>query len=167
MALAERRCAHQTCSDRQMLMINQRLASIEASLKKLTVGSTNTSPRTNGEAPSSSVEDSPHNAVATYDGESSFEVQTAQASEAANRTAAAVLGTTSNSQLRSVLQTLITSLEAHNIDSRSHEAFLSNTDNVNVEPLALPPVDLTSAVVRKVKSRSKSSIKLASVWADK
>ncbi|PSK51786.1 hypothetical protein B9Z65_3053 [Elsinoe australis] len=133
-------------------MLRARLASIEASLKKLTVGSTNTSPRTNGEAPSSSVEDSPHNAVATYDGESSFEVQTAQASEAANRTAAAVLGTTSNSQLRSVLQSLITSLEAHNIDSRSHEAFLSNTDIVNVEPLALPPVDLTSAVVRKVKT---------------
>ncbi|KAF4550785.1 Fungal specific transcription factor domain-containing protein 10 [Elsinoe fawcettii] len=140
-----------TSSDKHMLMINQRLASIEASLKKLTVASAGTSPRIAGDT-TSSVEDSPHNAVSTFDGESSFEVQTAQASEAANRTAAAVLGSTSNSQLKSVLSSLITSLEAHNIDSRSHESFLSPADAISIEPLALPPIDFISAVVRKTKT---------------
>ncbi|PNS15187.1 hypothetical protein CAC42_8188 [Sphaceloma murrayae] len=133
-------------------MINQRLASIEASLRKLTVASSSTSPRVNGDPASSSVEESPRNTVATYDGESSFEVQTAQASEVANRTAAVVLGSASDSQLRSVLSTLITSLEAHNIDSRSHETFLSAAEHVSTEPLPLPPVDLISAVVRKIKT---------------
>ncbi|KAF2157289.1 hypothetical protein K461DRAFT_14042 [Myriangium duriaei CBS 260.36] len=139
-------------SDRQMYIINQRLASIEDSLKKLTASSIS-SPIRPSDTSSPNIEDSPASALPTFDGESSFEVQTLQASEAANRTVSQVFGHASNVQLKTAISSLISSLEAHNLDARAHDAYLSSIDTIIApEALPLPPADIISAIVKKVKT---------------
>ena len=140
-----------------MYLIDQRLASIEDNLRKLTLLSS-VSPAASSVRPSNpaspNIEDSPASGVPTFDGESSFEIQTLQASEAANRTVSQVFGA-SSAQLKTAISSLISSLEAHNLDSRAHAAYLSPPDTINApEALALPPAELVSTIVKKIKCMS-------------
>ncbi|GAM85357.1 hypothetical protein ANO11243_033640 [Dothideomycetidae sp. 11243] len=135
----------------EMHLISQRLASIEDTLKALTSHS-GSSPRQSEPSVSSLVEDLPASGVPVIDGDSSFEAQTILAGEAANRTVAEVFGNASTVQLKAAISSLITSLEAHNLDSRAHEAYLSSVETVNLrEALTLPPADVVSAIVKRVK----------------
>lgn len=137
-----------------MYLINQRLAAIEDSLKKLALHRNNSlSPRMPEQSPGSNIEDSPTGPVPTFEGESSFEVQTLQAQEAANRTISQVFGNADTAQLKVAISSLVSSLDAHNTDSRGYQAFLSSNECVAApETLTLPPVELTSAVVKRMRS---------------
>ena len=138
-----------------MSVISQRLAAIEDSLKRLTSVSALSPSQQTDHSSSSNIDASASSVIPTFDGETSFEVQTMQAGEAASNTVAAVFGEASSAQLRTAISSLITSLEAHNLDSRAHEVYLSSLDSVVApEALPLPPAALISNLVKKFRSMS-------------
>ncbi|KAH7010958.1 fungal-specific transcription factor domain-containing protein [Macrophomina phaseolina] len=140
--------------EKQIELIQERLAAIEQSVRNLSISrptpSTRSSPGNDRLAASS--HNSPSTTVAAYEGDSSFGTQTLQAGEAADRTVARVLGSSSTFEVHSALSSLKSSLETHGSSTRVHQAYLSPSAPRPAPPeLTLLPVDLVVAVVRRIK----------------
>ncbi|KAF9641547.1 putative c6 transcription factor protein [Lasiodiplodia theobromae] len=165
--------------EKQIELIQQRLASIERSVKDISLSSSsrgvtpaarsspgndqNSNPRTNLSA---STHGSPSTPIAAYEGDSSFGTQTLQAGEAADRTVARVLGGQSTAEVRSALSSLRDSLETHDSNTRVHEAYLSlSAPRAGPPELTLPPVEFVVAIVRRIKVHPPFSL-VGYCWRD-
>ncbi|KAK7707429.1 hypothetical protein SLS57_009299 [Botryosphaeria dothidea] len=140
--------------EKQIELIQERLAAIEHSIKNISITSAATPARSSpgNELRTVSSHDSPATTVPAYEGDSSFGTQTLQAGEAADRTIARVLGSASTLEVRSALSSLKDSLETHGSSTRVHQAYLSpSVPRPGPPDLNLPPVDLVVAIVRRVK----------------
>ncbi|KAL1615714.1 hypothetical protein SLS54_008844 [Diplodia seriata] len=156
--------------EKQIELIQQRLASIERSVKDISL-SRGTTPAArsspgNERGPSASAHDSPSTLIAAYEGDSSFGSQTLQAGEAADRTIARVLGGASTAEVRSALSSLRDSLETHDSSTRVHDAYLSQSaPRAGPPELTLPPVELVVAIVRRIKVHPPFSL-VGYCWRD-
>ncbi|GME53107.1 C6 transcription factor [Neofusicoccum parvum] len=140
--------------EKQIELIQERLAAIEKSVKDISISRGTTPARSSpgNELLAASSHDSPSTTIAAYEGDSSFASQTLQAGEAADRTVARVLGSNSTVEVRSALSSLRDSLESHGSSTRVHEAYLSpSAPRPGPPDLTLPPVDLVVAIVRRIK----------------
>ncbi|OJD36814.1 c6 transcription factor [Diplodia corticola] len=155
--------------ERQIELIQQRLTSIEKSVKDISLSRAATPARSspaNDRGPSTSTHGSPSTPITAYEGDSSFGSQTLQAGEAADRTIARVLGAASTAEVRSALSSLRHSLETHDSSTRVHDAYLSpSAPRAGSPELTLPPVELVVAIVRRIKVHPPFSL-VGYCWRD-
>jgi len=136
-------------SEKQVELVQQRLAAIEQKLDQLTLGQHSNPQSPHSNQPLSSISPSPSVPVEAYEGDVSFANQSFVASKAADRTAAG-LGVNPVSEIALALASLRQSIATHDTATRSHVPFLSTEPNSVIPNLILPPVELVVTVVQKV-----------------
>lgn len=138
-------------SEKQIEMIQERLSSIETTLRDLSFSarSTLTSAAPGVSTPASStLPSTPATTILGFEGDSGFGKHSAQASKVADSAALVE----NSSEIVSALGSLRSCLQSHSVSSRAHDMHLSKAPTMpEREEVELPPVGVVLEIVKKSK----------------
>lgn len=140
-----------SCSEKQIELIQERLHSIERSISNLTLATKSTPSSTAGESQSETLPPYKSETIEAFEGESSFSSQTKSTTKEADITISKAFGAAADNEVVAALSSLRSILK-HNVMPHAHEAYLAKSMRRAAPPELEPvPASVVAAVIKRIK----------------